>query len=385
MNNNQGNEFIYCSRCGEPMRANQRCCIKCGNINFNNSDNDSMIKYAKLAEDQNSVNNQVNENYTFVKNNNNSSNVMLADKIGSLTVCVIFNILLYLVCLFGIIGAQYFSFGIDALFRFDAWILAFCVSLCCLINFGLQMMYTKANKPWYSVFIPFYGNYVFFDMAMDRGFFFLLLFIPVVGQIFMLIATWKLAKRFDKSPILAILFYPVFVVSAGLNVNTTYDGISYVPAKAYNSNNYTKFYKPVNGVVKLFCSVMVICALMIGLVFLRNFYLDRFKEDSLTIVDAIKNGNFEYSCSNNSDVSLDNYYIRFDDFASELNIQLSNSEDVLGNRYSGYIYVSDGKYYVSMSNGFIGILDFSGSERDIKLNFIKDFKMEGNPIICELK
>lgn len=38
-------DIIFCDRCGAEMKKNQRCCIKCGNINYSNPENASMRKF----------------------------------------------------------------------------------------------------------------------------------------------------------------------------------------------------------------------------------------------------------------------------------------------------------------------------------------------------
>ena len=42
-------EMIYCSRCGEAMKASSRYCMKCGNLNYDHPENREVLKIAKAT------------------------------------------------------------------------------------------------------------------------------------------------------------------------------------------------------------------------------------------------------------------------------------------------------------------------------------------------
>ncbi|MBR3049011.1 MAG: hypothetical protein IKG58_00425 [Bacilli bacterium] len=35
-------DYVICSRCGEPMKPDARCCLKCGTLNYRNPENSYM-------------------------------------------------------------------------------------------------------------------------------------------------------------------------------------------------------------------------------------------------------------------------------------------------------------------------------------------------------
>ena len=57
-------------------------------------------------------------------------------------------------------------------------------------------IFTKAGEPGWASLIPFYSNYVLFKIVFDKGWLFLLLFIPVVNAIISIILIFKLAQVF---------------------------------------------------------------------------------------------------------------------------------------------------------------------------------------------
>ena len=59
-------------------------------------------------------------------------------------------------------------------------------------------MYEKAGEPGWASIIPFYNSYIFYKIATGHGWAFLLTFIPCVGLIYQIYATYKLAQNFGK-------------------------------------------------------------------------------------------------------------------------------------------------------------------------------------------
>lgn len=59
-------------------------------------------------------------------------------------------------------------------------------------------MFVKAGKPGWASIIPFYNTYCLFDMGFGKGWMFLLLLVPIVGEVFAIILYFKIAKAFGK-------------------------------------------------------------------------------------------------------------------------------------------------------------------------------------------
>ena len=72
-------------------------------------------------------------------------------------------------------------------------------------------IYTKAGQPGWAAIVPFYNNYVLSKMVLGNGWLFLLTFIPIVGLVYEIYLTFKLAKVFNKSGLfgLGLLLLPV--------------------------------------------------------------------------------------------------------------------------------------------------------------------------------
>lgn len=73
--------------------------------------------------------------------------------------------------------------------------------------------YVKMGEPGWASLIPFYSNYVLCKNVFGNGWLFLLLFVPLVGQIFLLVMYFKWFKGFEKSGLFAaivgLFFMPV--------------------------------------------------------------------------------------------------------------------------------------------------------------------------------
>lgn len=258
-------EFIFCSRCGSRMKKEQRCCIKCGNLNFLNDENKSMRKFVKpkLFSRKVSVNKFINGEAT-------SSDVLYADRAGSREVCLTFNLICYvieivlfvLVTLFNTNGTMnYFTLSIALIF-----LTFFKYSF-----LGLQLCFMKSNLPWWSAYVPFYNLYNWFLMTMGNGWLFLVMFIPVIGQIFLLISYWNFGNSFGKNGLLTLLFFPFVVGNIGFDISAIYNETSYVYTRRQVPNYFLKIYKTNSRIVFIFEMIMLICTIYFFYVLLIEF------------------------------------------------------------------------------------------------------------------
>lgn len=72
-------------------------------------------------------------------------------------------------------------------------------------------IFTKAGQPGWASLIPFYNNYVLFEIAWGNGLLFLLMFVPIANFVIMIILWVKLSQSFGYSAAFAIglLFLPI--------------------------------------------------------------------------------------------------------------------------------------------------------------------------------
>jgi Zn-dependent protease with chaperone function len=74
-------------------------------------------------------------------------------------------------------------------------------------------MFEKAGEKGWKSIIPLYNAYILFEIAGYNGWMFLLLLIPIVNFVILLLLSLKLAERFGKSTLFAVvaifLFNPI--------------------------------------------------------------------------------------------------------------------------------------------------------------------------------
>lgn len=86
-------------------------------------------------------------------------------------------------------------------------------SVCILSIVSIWMIFEKAAAPGWKSLIPIYNLYIFFKITWLNGWYFLLMFIPIVNLIVGVVTTMKLAKVFDKGnwfTVGLILLGPIF-------------------------------------------------------------------------------------------------------------------------------------------------------------------------------
>lgn len=90
---------------------------------------------------------------------------------------------------------------------------------------------SKAGEPWWSILIPFYGNYVLCKIAFGNGWLFLaflLSFVPVIGQLCMIVL---LCYQFYK-------LSDVFGHGVGFALGLMFLNIIFLPMLAFGSSRY---------------------------------------------------------------------------------------------------------------------------------------------------
>ena len=114
--NNQTNpteQKIFCDVCGAEMNASQRCCIKCGALNYNHPANASMRKYAPSERQKERMRpyviggGTVDGSFGLTTMDNRRAKILYSEKIGKRKTCQTFNIIfLFLGILLVFLGAK---------------------------------------------------------------------------------------------------------------------------------------------------------------------------------------------------------------------------------------------------------------------------------------
>lgn len=80
---------------------------------------------------------------------------------------------------------------------------------------ALWRIFVKAGREGWKALIPFYGQYVEFEIAGMNGWLFLLMFVPFVNYVVSFVLMYKLGKAFNKSTAfcLGLMFLsPIFLL-----------------------------------------------------------------------------------------------------------------------------------------------------------------------------
>lgn len=184
VNSTTSSNMVSCPRCGEPMKADQRYCMKCGNLNYNHPANQGMKEVLGEETIQ-----QANQIYQMQHSN---PDYKVNEKKENNRFCLAFNIVLW--ALVPVIF--YFCFSVPVFVMIGIIVACF---VAFFYSYAMQVIYMKAGHDWWSFYIPFYSNYVFFDIALGNGLFFLLTFLPIVGLVVAFVALYQLGKKFGRS------------------------------------------------------------------------------------------------------------------------------------------------------------------------------------------
>lgn len=90
------------------------------------------------------------------------------------------------------------------------------VGIIALLIISLWKIFLKANQPGWAAIVPFYNFYIMNIIARKPGWWFGMMFIPVVNIIFMIMIINGIVKNFGKSNgftvgivFLPFIFYPI--------------------------------------------------------------------------------------------------------------------------------------------------------------------------------
>ena len=366
---------ILCPRCGSEMKRKARCCLKCGYLNPEHPDNESMMKYSDITLGSYSVgsgkkiNNKNNKkdlvNFTTVGNNT-----------GNKKICFLTNIIAYLIFVIASIIYIFLNTGsLMGVIRSNLYIYLLAVTIWIFVFYSFELIYMKMNKKWWSSLIPVYNMMVLSDAVLKSSLLGLIVFIPVVGQIFLLYMLFKLGRGFNKNGFLTMLFPYIMIPIIGFG-SSGFEGRNYVDEEQYARE---KDYKR----SKVFLIIIsFIFVLSIGMFIYnnftdikkqnknlsRNYYVGIAKKMVEKTSWSIKHE--KYSCSN--DIESNEYVFYYPDVGDKFNIPFSLYNDVI----SGYVVATkDGNdnysFKVSLTDGKRGIpeVNFDNLKADSVVDF----------------
>lgn len=186
-----------CPKCGSPMRVIDRCCMKCGAINYNHPENNTMRGYANKD----------------ILNGIYNPQVIESDKLSKKKISLIVNIVLFILTSV----LSFFILRNNILAMIGVILL---LGICFFYSYAMQVMYMKAGRDWWSFFVPFYGIFVFFDIALTTGWMMFISFIPIIGFIVYFMALYKLGKKFGRGGWFTLFLSPIAIPMIAFSKDT---------------------------------------------------------------------------------------------------------------------------------------------------------------------
>lgn len=371
---------MVCPRCGAILNPEQRYCMKCGALNYEHPDNQKMRKYITEQEFE-----QANEEYQKVANGPAQTieiagkvyaDVPVADKKTTYVDTRVMVGLLFIVtlCLSAI---YYFVFPYSFTMIFWLCLLFFILAFAILTNISIYM---KGGYSGFVPFIPFYGQYAYFDIALGNGWLFLITLIPVVGVIYVLYTSYKIGKTFGKSGWLTLLFPFIMLPIIAFSDRAVYRG----PGKKYKK--YVEKGKKRNTKFPAFICSIVVFLLFLGftqLPFSRDVANYFVIKDIERVADTVKQDVYDgiYSCGDNDFSSPEGeYYVSVANLSDIQSYPIPIRSSLNGKKISGYFHIQSSRDKIVVSYNLTdGDNVFSSNHSDMRPD---EISLPEGAIIC---
>ena len=371
---------MVCPRCGAELNPKQRYCMKCGALNYEHPDNQKMRNYITEQEFE-----QANEEYQKVANGP-AQTIEIAGKVyadvpvaDKKTTYVDTRVMVGLLFIFTLcLGAVYyfvFPYSFNMVFwlcfLFFIWVFAI------LTNISIYM---KGGYSGFVPFIPFYGQYAYFDIALGNGWLFLITLIPVVGVIYAFYTSYKIGKVFGKSGWLTLLFPFIMLPVIAFSDKAIYNG----PGKKYKK--YVESGKKRNTKFPAFICSIVIFLLFLGftqLPFSRDVANYFVIKDIERVADTVKQDVYDgvYSCGDNDFSSPEGeYYVSVVNLSDIQSYPIPIRSSLNGKKISGYFHIQSSRDKIVVSYNLTdGEHVFSSNHSDISPD---EISLPDGAIIC---
>ena len=391
---NDNDYTIFCSRCGAEMKSSARYCMKCGNLNPDHPENKSMEKFIPKSQGY-----FVGSGKSIVGTLDPSSGLILsvANNTGSSKLCFLltFGIYFIIVFLIGLSTVLGLSNIYDIIYT-NLAVIFLILSIIFIFVYSSERMYMKMNKPWWAALVPFYNYFVLSEAVFNNMFLGFLIFVPIVGNIYMLILYYKLGKSFNKNGVLTALFPLIMIPIIGFG-DSLYNNRNYVKNDSKNSLEKDYKFKKISFSFSIFLiliSLIDICYVNLGdLIKIASssgdwYYYYAGNKMYKEVKKQMEDGTYEITCDDvvykREDGTIYFYYL---DVGDEYNLMFSVTRDPI----EGYVKVvslnGERKYYVSVTDGKRGIKEIDADE--LKVSSASNFKKLDETYIsskrCELE
>lgn len=259
MNEKEHKVMITCPKCGEEMAVDARYCMKCGYLNSEHKDNQSMKKYIKKSKTGKFFSYQVqggkkSEATSFISRPSDTGNTLL---------CFLINYFLYLIVIiisfYTIIGNGVIELEMITSSSFPKVVII--VSLIFLYIYALELIFVKTNRKWWLALIPIYNLFILADITFHNKIYGVLTLIPVIGEIFILVMLYKLGEQFQFKGILVALVPFVMIPVIGFSYSR-FEGIDFIRDEKEMERDYRN-----NNIFLVTVFLLIISSL--GLIYLK--------------------------------------------------------------------------------------------------------------------
>lgn len=348
---------MVCSRCGAELNPKQRYCMRCGALNYDHPDNQKMKQYITDEELQDA-------NQKYQKALNTSAETIeiggklyadsLAEDKKTTYVDTRVMLVLLLVITIGLGAIYYFVFPYSLTMMFSLCFLFFILCFIILTNIAIYM---KGGYSGFSLFVPFYSQYAYFDIAFGNGWLFLICFIPVVGIIYSFYAIYKMGKAFGKSGWLTLFFPFIMLPIIAFSDMAIYRGTgkkykAYVEKGKKRNTKLPSFVCCVLIFIAFFGFTQLPVASDVALYFTQKD-IERARND---VSNDIRDG--LYICNGQLlNAKKGEYYILVDDLSDAQRYPIPIRSSLNGEKISGYFYIvnkkskNEPKIYSNITDG----------------------------------
>lgn len=352
--NGETDTKVICSNCGKKISKSTKYCMHCGAANpeaFNVGDQ-------ALANDRAAIaNNTGNRSFAFF---------------------VTYIIYLGLILITGV-GAYLTgvtSFDILIVSTYPMTMIAITVMF--IYIYSIELIFMKCNKPWWAGLIPIYNLIVLGDITFHKKYIGLLCFVPIVGQIFLIVMIYKLGKCFKYNGVLTVLLSIIYVPIIGFS-DHLYEGKAYVTSG--DAKSLEKDYRR----KKIFFSTLILFLLIGTVLFIMgnmgkvrktqktinaSYYVIASNQALKQVKKAVENNTLVCD-ETNYDANKGVYYVYYPDLGDSVFLPLYVARDVI----SAYVKIDNNKnpreYYVSMTDGKQGFAETIESE--ISMDTVSDY------------
>lgn len=378
MNNNQGGEYTYtCTRCGNEVSSKSRYCMKCGNLNPDHPDNK---KYSKLLNkngmQEYTVGSEGISAPTVNTNIISKSTVQISfgSRMGNFNLCFFINFLIYI----GLVGAVIFFFyqiyngDIQGILASEISAILIILSLAGVSLYALELVYMKMNYPWFLAFIPLVNLYILSDALTEKKILNILVFVPIIGQIYLLYLLYKLGKSFGYSGFLTMLLPFIMFPVIGFG-GSAFNKVCYVSGRDSLEKEYVK-----KKSYLVTCIVMTIISLVLviysntvniyrGIDKFSSYYM-YFASKRVIKRTKLRVDSDNFTCSRNDDV----FYFHFKDLSDNFSIPFYVFRDPI-EAYVKVVVTPGGEgfldkydYYISMTDGRYGYAEINVKDFELK-------------------